>query len=239
MLPFPAPPPHLRGATGRGVRIAVVDTGWDRTLADPRVVPGVGLVPPDDDFALLESADDHDRLGHGTSVAGLILRIAPEAEIVPVRVFGERLETSPEALCAGVAWAARAGVHLANLSLGTTLESARAPLRDACARALRAGVALVAAAPVPDAHPAALEGVIGVAAGRFASPWRLERGAAPIDLVAAGHDLPVRGLRGEPDAGSGASFAAPLATGIAALLLERHPGASPDELGLLMAAWMG
>jgi hypothetical protein len=72
----PEPPPRFRellgNATGRGIRIGVIDTGWDRAVADPRVLPGVGLTDPDDDFALLRTDDDNDRLGHGTACADLI-----------------------------------------------------------------------------------------------------------------------------------------------------------------------
>src|SRR5215207_2475579 len=65
--------------TGRGVRVGIVNSGFDRALRDQRVLPGVSFVDPRDDFALLQSADDGDRLGSGTGCADLVLRIAPEA----------------------------------------------------------------------------------------------------------------------------------------------------------------
>ena len=239
VLPFPPPPERflraLRGATGRGVRVAVIDTGWDRAHPDPRVLPGAGVVDPEHDFTLVPSDDDGDRLGHGTAVASLVLRVAPEAEIVPVRVFGGRLETTPGALAAGIGWAARRGIPLANLSVGTTLASARAPLREACAEARRAGTLLVAAAHTPTAYPAVLDEVIGVGAGHLAAPWDFRHHPGPVECTAAGHDLPVRWLRGETEVMSGASFAAPLVTGIVARVLERHPGAGLPEVRRILA----
>ena len=96
---------ELGGATGKGIRIAVIDSGWDRTRDDPRVLPGIGLVDPEDDLAMLRTDDDHDRVGLGTACIDLILRIAPEATVTPVRVFGNDLETSPGTLHAAIVWA--------------------------------------------------------------------------------------------------------------------------------------
>ncbi|CAA9294782.1 MAG: hypothetical protein AVDCRST_MAG68-1758 [uncultured Gemmatimonadetes bacterium] len=228
----------LGGATGRGVRVAVIDTGWDRSLADPRVLPGAGFVSPDGDFSLAASDDDHDRLGHGTACASLVLRLAPGAEIVPIRVFGGRLETSAEVLVAAVEWAADQALPLVSLSLGTRLESARAPLLAACERAVRAGATLVATAPNRAAppYPAAFPQVIGVDADRFPSPWHFRyRPADAIECTASGHEQRLPWLRGREEVKSGSSFATPHITGIIALILERHPGAPPARIREILA----
>ena len=238
----PAPPPRIRDllgdATGRGVRIGVIDTGWDRTLADRRILRGVGLTDPDDDFALLRTDDDRDRLGHGTACADLVLRLAPAATIVPIRVFGGQLETSPAALRAGIDWAAEQSISLVNLSLGTALEHERAPLLAACERARRGGMLIVAAAPNggPATFPAAFDQVIGVAAGDFPSPWEFRhRPGAVAECTAAGRNQRLRWLGGGEEVMSGSSFAAPHITGIVALILERHPRATLEEV----RGWLG
>jgi subtilisin family serine protease len=216
----------------------VIDSGWDRSLAEPRVLPGAGFVGPGSDFALARSGDDGDRLGHGTACADLVLRMAPAAEIVPIRVFGGRLETSPEVLAAAIEWAADEGIPLVNVSLGTTLEHARAPLLAACERASRAGVTLVAAAPngPAPAYPASFPGVIGVDADRFPSPWDFRyRAGEAIECTAAGHEQRLRWLGGREEVKSGTSFAAPHITGIIALILERNPGASPLQVRQILA----
>ncbi|MBD0319633.1 MAG: S8 family serine peptidase [Gemmatimonadetes bacterium] len=235
MPPIPSP---LGDATGRGVRVGVIDTGWDRTLADPRVLPGVGLVDPADDFALLATADDHDRLGHGTACADLVLRLAPEASIVPIRVFGGQLETSPATLRAGIEWAAERRIPLVNLSLGTVLEEERVPLLDACRRALAAGTLIVAAAPNNGvaAYPAIFDEVIGVDADAFDSPWHFRhRPGAAIECTASGRDLRLRWRGGTEEVMSGTSFAAPHITGIVALILQRHPGATLAQVRAMLA----
>lgn len=229
----------LDGATGRGVRVGVIDSGWDRTLADPRILPGVGLVDPDNAFAPLHSGDDHDRLGHGTACADLVLRHAPTASIVPIRVFGGELETSPGSLVTGIEWAAEQRLPLINLSLGTVLESAREPLLAACRRAAEAGTLIVAAAaprPGTAAYPAVFDEVIGVDAGNFPSPWHFHYHAgAAIECTASGREQRLRWLGGAEEVMSGTSFAAPHITGIVALILERHPGASLAEVRTMLA----
>ena len=229
----------LGGATGRGVRVGVIDSGWDRALADPRILPGVGLVDPADDLALLRTGDDHDRLGHGTACADLVLRHAPAASIVPIRVLGTGLETSPAVLRAGIEWAAEQRLPLVNLSLGTMLEAARDALHAACRRAADAGTVIVAAASPragAPAYPAAFDEVIGVDADAFPSPWHFRhRAGAAIECTASGHEQRLRWLGGAEEVMSGTSFAAPHITGIVALILERHPGASLAEVRAMLA----
>jgi subtilisin family serine protease len=217
----------------------VIDTGWDRSLPDPRILPGVGLVDPADDLALLRTDDDHDRLGHGTACADLVLGHAPDARIVPIRVFGAGLETSPATLRAGIEWAVEQRLPVVNLSLGTVLESARDALHDACRRAADAGTIVVAAASPQanrPAYPAVFDEVIGVDAGRFPSPWhfRYHAGAA-IECTASGHQQRLRWLGGAEEVMSGSSFAAPHITGIVALILERHPRASLADVRSMLA----
>ena len=235
---MPSKPSPLREATGLGVRVGVIDTGWDRTVADARILPGVGLVDPADDFAPLATPDDHDRLGHGTACADLVLRLAPEAHIVPIRVFGNQLETSPATLRAGIDWAVEQCIPLVNLSLGTTLDEHRTPLLAACRRALAAGALLVAAAAKhgAPAYPAVFDEVIGVDADAFASHWHFRhRPGAAIECTASGRDLRVRWRGGAEEVVSGTSFAAPHITGIIALVLQLHPGATLADVREMLA----
>lgn len=230
----------LRGATGAGVVVAVLDSGWDAGRADPRILPGIGLVDPADDFASLRSDDDADRSGHGTGAIHQILAVAPDARVLPVRIFGERLETSPQTLYEGLAWAIDRAVGVLNLSLGTTREDMLRPLYALCERARRAGVIVVAGGTgeVEESFPAIFENVIGVAAGRFASPfaYRYRPGEA-LECEAWGVRQPVTGLGGRTQPATGGSVAAPNVSGIVALLLERDPGASLEQVRALLAKY--
>jgi len=238
------PPLWVAGAlgrpTGKGLTVAVIDSGWDRACDDPRVLAGVGLVDPEDDLAMLRTGDDHDRVGHGTACIHQILRIAPDARVIPVRVFGNQLETSPGTLQAGILYAIERGVNVVNLSLGTTLEGTLHPLYAACEKARRQGIIVVAAGHNSRdwSYPAIFENVIGVSAARFESPYHYRYLPDEAhECQAWGVEQPVVWLRGEEQVKHGTSFAAPNITGIVCLLLERHPGATLEEIRELLAQY--
>ncbi len=231
---------ELGGATGRGIRVAVIDSGWDRGIRDPRVLAGVSFVDPDDDLAQGFTDDDHDRVGHGTACIHQILRIAPDAQVIPIRVFGRQLETSPGTLQAGIVYAIERGANVVNLSLGTTLEGTLHPLYAACEKARRQGIIVVAAGHNSRSwsYPAIFENVIGVSAARFESPYEYRYLPDEAhECQAWGVDQPVVWLGGEEQVKHGTSFAAPNITGIVCLLLERHPGASVEEIRELLAKY--
>ncbi|HEU4883370.1 MAG TPA: S8 family serine peptidase [Longimicrobium sp.] len=237
-----APPEWVRdelgGATGSGILVAVLDSGWDRTIDDPRVLPGVGFVDPDDDFALARNDDDHDVLGHGTACADVILGVAPDARIIPVKVFGNTLETSPGTLQTALEWAIEAGVQVINVSLGTRLEGTLHALYRACERARQAGIIVVAAGHNANdwSYPAIFENVIGVSAARFDSPYHFHyRAEHAMECVGWGVDRPVLWVGGERVVRHGTSFAAPGVAGIVCLILERHPGARIEDVRQMLA----
>lgn len=225
-------------ATGHGVSIGLVDSGRDVDWDEPRIRPGLGLTGGARGLDLEETSDDRDRLGHGTAAADVLLRLAPGVEIHPLRVFGDRLETSPEIVEAALDRAVERGVSLVNLSLGTTLEDAAPRLEVACARARAAGVAVIAAAPAGSepSYPAVLPGVLGVTAGEFTSPYGLRhRPDRAVEFEANGKAR-VRWLGGDLRDVHASSLAAPHLTALAALLLERFAASGPDVVRDLLVA---
>ena len=218
-------PPWLAEATGRGVRIGLVDSGRDPDWCEPRIRPGLGLADPERPFFVAPSDDDRDRVGHGTACADLILRMAPGVEILPCRVFGHRLETSVDLLIAALKWAAEERVHIVNLSLGTTVEKSVRPLYRACEVLRRRGILLVSAAEAARgySYPAAFDNVIGVRAERLANDFSYAyRPGEAAECIARG-DGEVRWLGGERRQVLASSFAAPRITALLALFLETRP----------------
>src|SRR5436305_14876553 len=122
-------------------RVAIVDSGVNS--AHPHVGGVAGGVAIDERGGVHD--DSVGRLGHGTAVAAAIREKAPEADLFAVKVFDRALATDVASLVAGIDWSIRAGVHLINLSLGTSKDSHAATLRDAVARATPPGVVIVAA----------------------------------------------------------------------------------------------
>ena len=112
--------------TGRGVKVAVVDSGIEPN--HPKIGPiagGVGLYALAD--GCIQREDDFsDRAGHGTACAGIIRKLAPAAELYGIRVFDESLTTDGQSLVEAVAWAIEEGMDVVNLSLGTIQTRGRA-----------------------------------------------------------------------------------------------------------------
>jgi len=129
-----------RISIGTGVRVAVLDTGVDRThplLAD-RLIRGYDFVDADDDPS--EGGSDTDAgFGHGTHVAGLVATVAPGASIMPVRVLDAAGQGNTWVLAEALMYAVDPdgdpstddGAHVINLSLGTT---ARTRILDSMAK---------------------------------------------------------------------------------------------------------
>ncbi len=220
----------LAGRTGRGVSIAVIDSGVHPSHPHVRrIVSGVAI-----DAEGRPGGDVTDRLGHGTAVAAAIHEKAPDAVLVAVKVFDRSLDTTARALVEAIRWAAAARVALINLSLGTARREAESALSVAVADASAAGILIVAAAPDGSTRwlPGALSGVIGVEAD-WDGPrdtCRLElRPDGTVRARASAFPRPIPGTA-RPDNLQGVSFAVANATGLVALAVEGAPVPTAADL---------
>ena len=114
-------------STGKGVRVAVVDSGveYDHPALDDCVRGGV-IVEYDSrakNYYRIKPDDQPvDVSGHGTACAGIIHSIAPEAEIYSVRVLGRNMGGRAIQFAAGLDWAIENDMQIVNMSLSTSLE---------------------------------------------------------------------------------------------------------------------
>src|SRR3954453_10724471 len=132
---------YLDEWTGRGVRIAIVDSGvHDAHPHVNGVAAGVGI---DEDGTW--TSDYNDRLGHGTAVTAAIREKAPDADLIAIKVFWRSLATSISCLVKAIDESAARGAHIINLSLGTAEMSHRRILEEAVERARRHHAIVVAA----------------------------------------------------------------------------------------------
>jgi subtilisin family serine protease len=219
-------------ATGRGVLVGVVDSGWDRSHDHHRILRGAGFVEHGGEQLANLSDDDSDRLGHGTASAGVVLDVAPDCRIVPLRVFADRLDTSPGIVAEALEYALNRGIRVLNLSLGTTEDAAVPVLYSACERARQAGIILVSAARQSGrswSYPAVFDPVIGVGAANLQSLTmiRFSQGAAVECSVRTSNRI-VLGLRRRLLVSQGTSHAAPVVTGLIARWLEDDPTLDVD-----------
>jgi subtilisin len=228
------------GGTGRGVRVAVIDSGVDS--AHPAIngrVSAYCAVTMNGATPVFDLAPHGDVYGHGTACAGTVLSLAPEAEIVSVRVLGQDLKGTGAAFAAGVRWSIDQGIEVANLSLGTTRREFYALLHELADSAWFADITLVTAAnnmPIPS-FPSMFPSVISVASHDGQDPLCFYvNPRPPVDFGARGVNVRVPWKDGGWATMTGNSFAAPHMTGLVALIRGKHPDLTPLQIKALLQA---
>ncbi|HSQ24897.1 MAG TPA: S8 family serine peptidase, partial [Pyrinomonadaceae bacterium] len=95
-----------KGRTGKGVRVAVVDSGIDTEHPDlkGKVKESVEIVTVDGRLEFRPSTSG-DQAGHGTACAGIIASIAPDVELYSVKVLGPQGSGSGEMFLVGLDYA--------------------------------------------------------------------------------------------------------------------------------------
>ena len=121
----------MGGSSGSGVSVGIVDSGVDADHPDVGGVSEAVVVRAGDDDRPLADADgEPDVSGHGTACAALIRSIAPECELISVRVLGPDFTGTGRDLVAGLLWALQRGCRIVNLSLATTRREFAWPLQE-------------------------------------------------------------------------------------------------------------
>lgn len=221
--------------TGRGVRVAIVDSGIDTDHPDlkGKVKESVEAVPEDGKFTFQPSTSG-DQAGHGTACAGIISSVAPEAELYSVKVLGPNASGSGEMFLVGLDYAIKQKFDVINLSLGTTKREYFGPLHDLLDRAYHAGCIVVAAAnnlPYPSYPSIFSSSVVSVVKRAGGDPFNFGyRYGHVIELVAPGVEVKTTWPGGGYRQLTGNSFACPYMVGIIALLLEAYPTLTPFQV---------
>jgi subtilisin len=226
--------------SGRGVKVAVIDSGID--ASHPAVgdaVRGYVTVHEGTDGPRFELEPHADAFGHGTACAGIIRSIAPECELYSVKVLGSGLSGRGNVFAAGLQWAIQNGMQVCNLSLGTTRKEFFGLLHELADMAFFRRVVLVTAAnnlPIPS-FPSLYASVISVASHDVPDPYRFYYNPAPpVEFGAPGVNVRVAWLAGGWITATGNSFAAPHITGLVAKILGQHPGLSLFQVKTILRA---
>jgi len=229
------------GATGRGVTVAIIDSGIDpdHPAIGGRVVRSVVVERDGDDFRVDENGEPGDVVGHGTACAGIIRSLAPDVDLVSVRVLGADNKGSGVAFAHGLDWVIEQGIGVANLSLSSKSEELFATFHDLVDRAYFRNCLLVCSAsntPGVASYPSLYASVISVASHDVANPWTFfYNPRPPVEFGAWGVNVPVAWAGGGTIRASGNSFAAPHIAGLTALIQSKHPRLTPFELKSILA----
>ena len=238
----------VRNLSGEGVVIAVIDTGIDASHPDL-----AGVVIGGADFSGAGTPGGTSPVGpsgfHATMVASLIagqgritggvIGIAPNAKLLSISVgLGLEGADTDRQIAQAVRWAADQGADVINLSVSRASRNWPASWDEAFLYAMEKDVVIVAASgnkldgvSSPTA-PATIPGVISVTAVDREGNASAVSGAEGIGIsvAAAGIDIVGSYPNQQAKKWSGSSAAAPIVSGLLALMIEADPSASSSDL---------
>ena len=221
---------HARGIAGRGIRIAVLDSG---VTAHPFLS---GCLTEFEDFTKREKVQGlYDDNGHGCHVCGILHRIAPASEILMGKVLMQDGTGDLEHAIRGMEWILerheKEPIHILNLSLGlnaTLTQAKQKRLNEMMQKINDEGIAIICAAGnhckendrkhIRDTAGSAL--LVGCIASGPCYP----------DVVAPGEGIVSCDTGRGYIAKSGSSMATPVVSGILALALEGKKRILPYDI---------
>lgn len=231
-------------STGKGIRVAVVDSGIeaDHPALEGTVRSGI-IVEVDmrrrDRIRFSKDENPHDIYGHGTACAGIIHKLAPEAELYSIRVLSKDMTGRAIQFAGGMRWAIENGMHVVNMSLSTSRQEYYALFHELADEAYFHNVMLVSAVnnlPEPS-YPSLYSSVISVAAHDVQDPFTYYYNPEPpVEFGAPGIDVEVPWLNKSYIVSTGNSFAAPHITGLVTLIRSKHPGLTPFQVKTILQA---
>lgn len=208
---------------GKGVKIAVLDTGIADHIAFKNAIERINLIPL--------PANAADLNGHGTSVASLIFSsnplapgIAPGATPLSVRIADDNGSSNSFLIAQGIIAAVDARAKLINISLGGHGRSSL--VENALEYARQAGVVVVAAAGNSGTegvmYPAASPSVVAVGAVDAKNqPMAFSTTGDQVAVAAPGYAVSAAYPGNRAASVSGTSFSSPIVTGVIAATMMR------------------
>jgi len=236
---------------GKGVTVAVIDTGIDGNVAELR-----GAVVGGTDFSGLGAADGQTPVGsgesadHGTMVASLlagrgtgsgagVIGVAPQASLLSISIgFGDEAPDSDDQIAKAVTWAVDHGAKVINMSLTRNTLSWPTSWDTAFEYAMAHDVVIVAAAGNRGSGteevgaPATMPGVVAVAGVDENGVASQDASSQGVTIAVAAPSVDLVGV--VPGGGyvlwDGTSGAAPIVAGVVALVRAAHPELDADDV---------
>ncbi len=238
----------LKRGTGKGVRIAVIDSGVEEghpKLDGLKLRDSVGFVE-ENGRIVTRDGEGNDVYGHGTGVAGIIREIAPEAEIGSFRTINAQSRSRTALICAGIREALMRGYHILNCSFGCRgMAKFILPHKAWVDEAWLREVFVVAACNNADDEevewPSHFTSVFSVGLAKTVTNEIFYRPRKMVGYGARGEDVEVAWLGGGTQLQTGSSFAAPRVTAHIARILSVNPSLTPailhDVLPRIVNPW--
>ena len=250
---------RLDPSWGRGVRVAVIDTGLDSSVLAPNHLIG-SLDATNNSMASARTSSlsapaspgnegvQTPPFDHATAVASLIAGngqsapagVAPQSQILDVKGLDSEGTGDTFSVASAIVRATDAGSQIINLSLGTSEDSP--VLRQAVVYAQQHHVALIAASGNDGlgqvAYPAQYPGVLAVGATDASlQPTYFSNYGENLGLLAPGTGLTAGQAHSQTAAFSGTSAATALASGAVAAILSSEPSLQPDQAAKLLCQY--
>ncbi len=226
----------------RGIRVAILDTGlsplqpaiWNRVVASATMNPRETnawdnrLSPGTNNSHLYQ-----DIAGHGTMIAGLIYMLAPDSELIIVRICDNYGRSDTWRVIKGIGFALEHGAVLANLSFGSISQAhaLKEVIEDAeaegllCIAPLGNNGSQMALYPAKEDQTLAVSGVDHIDLKASFSNWHFE-----ADMSAPSTGIRSAWWNGQMAVWSGTSFAVPIVTGCLAEALKNRGPVVPEDI---------
>ncbi|PEQ05111.1 S8 family peptidase [Bacillus toyonensis] len=227
--------------TGKGVSVAILDTGIDEDHKDLVIKDGISFVENHPGF------DDDN--GHGTHLAGIIAAqdnnigttgLAPNIDLYAVKVLDSESNGKYSTVVKGIDWAIEHNINIVLMSLGGKKESEF--FKAAMDKAYQKGILLIASAGNEGykegntiTYPAKFQSVVAVGAlDKNNTRGFLSSRGHELELMAPGVDILSTWRDGKYRLDSGTSMAAAHVAGVASLILEKKPYLANEQVREIM-----
>ena len=221
---------------GKGVRVAVLDSGIDYTHPDLKGVFAGGY------NYVANTADPLDDYAHGTHCAGIlaaagrgkgIFGTAPNVSLYAVKVLNARGDGNVSDIIKGIYWAQKNRMKIVSMSFGSPKDSA--VLHEAIDNAAAHGVLFIAASGNRGSlrlvdYPANYSSVLSVGSVNRNNQHSLFSNGGKVDVSAPGEEILSTTSGGSYKTLKGTSMATPHVAGVAALIFSTHPDWSPEQV---------
>ena len=214
------------GSFGKDIRVVLIDSGVDKT--HPKILNQNSIIF---ETSLLDTTIDD--AGHGTACADILLDIAPQIELISIKVLDFKLKGSCEDLISALEWSIEHDVDVINLSLGCSDKEFKLKLFEILEKAYQKDIIVVVANSndKTESYPAGFSSVITVVSHSkeyegliFSNP------SIGVDFSVFANGREVAWKAHSSKIISGNSFASPYIAGKVACIKSKHPNLKPYEI---------